>query len=91
MLPILIELGPIKIYAFGVCLTLGIFLALYFWWKMGREEHFDEISLFDSYFLSLIVFLISGRLGYILLHWEELGTLYRSLALLAFRLFTDSI
>lgn len=84
MLPILIHLGPIKIYSFGVCLSLGIFLALYFWWKMGREEHFDEISLFDSYFLSLIVFVISGRLGYILLHWEELGTLYRSLAILAF-------
>ncbi|MFH1243964.1 MAG: prolipoprotein diacylglyceryl transferase family protein [bacterium] len=84
MLPILIQLGPIKIFSFGVCLALGIFIALYFWWKMGREEHFDEISLFDSYFLSLIIFVISGRLGYVLLHWADLGTLYRSLAILAF-------
>jgi prolipoprotein diacylglyceryltransferase len=57
---------------------------MYFWWKMGRDEHWDEIALFDGFFLSTIVYLVVGRIGYVLLHISELGTLYRSLALLAY-------
>ncbi len=68
----------------GVCLVIGLFLSLYFWWKMGRDEHFDEIALFDGYFLSLITFLFAGRLGYVLTHASDLGTFYRSIALLAY-------
>jgi prolipoprotein diacylglyceryltransferase len=57
---------------------------MYFWWKMGRDEHWDEIALFDGFFLSTIVYLVVGRIGYVLLHISELDTLYRSLALLAY-------
>lgn len=84
MLPVLLHLGPIKIYSMGVMLLLGIFLSLYWWWKMGREEHLEEIELFDSYFLSLIAFGIGGRMVHVLSNWSELGTLYRALAILAF-------
>jgi len=65
-------------------LVIGLFLSLYWWWKMGRDEHFDEIALFDGYFLSLIVFFIAGRGAYVATHTETLGTLYRSLAILAY-------
>ncbi len=51
---------------------------------MGRDEHWDEIALFDGFFLSAIVYLIVGRIGYVLLHLSELGTLYRSLVILAY-------
>lgn len=51
---------------------------------MGRDEHFDEIVLFDGFFLSLIIYFIAGRLGYVLTHFGELGTLYRTLAILAY-------
>ena len=84
MLPILISLGPVKIYSYGVMLAIGLFISLYFWWKMGRDEHFDEISLFDGFFLSLLTYFVAGRLGYVLLHMDEVGTLYRTLAVLAF-------
>ncbi len=84
MLPILISLGPVKIYSFGVCLAVGLFLGLYWWWKMGRDEHFDEIALFDGFFISLMVFLFAGRLGYVLFHYGEVGTLYRSIAILSY-------
>lgn len=84
MLPILLSLGPVKIYSYGVLLTLGLFLGLYFWWKMGRDEHFDEIALFDGFFLSLLVYFVAGRAGYVLTHMSEVGTLYRSLAILAY-------
>jgi prolipoprotein diacylglyceryltransferase len=65
-------------------MAVGLFISLYFWWKMGRDEHFDEIVLFDGYFLSLIIFLIVGRLGYVLMHAQDFDTLYKGLALLAF-------
>ncbi len=84
MLPILLSLGPVIIYSYGIVLSIGLFLGLYWWWKMGRDEHYDEISLFDGYFLSLVIFLVAGRLGYVFLHFADLGTLYRTLALLAF-------
>lgn len=51
---------------------------------MGRDEHWEEIELFDSYFLALIVFGVVGRVVYVLLNWGEMGTLYRTLAVLAF-------
>ena len=84
MLPILVSLGPVKIYSFGVCLAIGLFLGLYWWWKMGRDEHFDEIALFDGFFMSLMIFVLAGRLGYVLSHWSEMGTLYRSIAILSY-------
>jgi len=84
MLPILFSVGPVKIYSYGVMLSLGLFVALYFWWKMGRDEHFDEISLFDGFFLCLITYLVAGRMGYVLLHMDMISTVYRFLAFLAY-------
>lgn len=84
MMPILLNLGFVKIYTYGVFLTIGLFIALYYWWKMGRDEHFDEISLFDAFFLGLISFFVGARLGYIALNLDKVGSLYRSLAILAF-------
>lgn len=84
MLPVLLSLGPVKIYSYGLCLAVGLFISLYFWWKMGRDEHFDEIALFDGFFLSLISFFVAGRIGYVMLHMSEVGTLYRSLAILTY-------
>lgn len=84
MLPILLSVGPVKIYSYGLFLLIGLFVALYFWWKMGRDEHLDEILLFDAFFLSLMTFFVTGRMGYVLTHMDKVGTLYRSLAVLSF-------
>ncbi len=84
MWPVLISLGPVKIYSYGVMLGLGLFVGLYFWWKMGRDEHWDEIALFDGFFLSVLSYLVVGRIGYVIMHWSELGSLYRSMAVLAY-------
>lgn len=83
-MPILLSLGPIKLYSYGVFLVIGLFLSLYFWWKMGRDEHWEEITLFDGFFLSLLTYFVFGRVGYSLLHPEAVGTLYRLLAILAY-------
>lgn len=84
MLPILVSMGPVKIYSYGVLLAIGLFLSLYWWWKMGRDEHWEEISLFDSFFLFLLVYIVVGRVGYVTLHLRDLGTWYRMIAILAY-------
>ncbi|MFH2019746.1 MAG: prolipoprotein diacylglyceryl transferase family protein [bacterium] len=84
MLPILFSLGPVKIYSMGVLMFLGLLLGLYYWWKLGRDEHWDEIALFDAYFLGFFIFLLVGRLGYVIMHWSDLGTVYRFFAFLAY-------
>lgn len=84
MLPVLVSIGPVKVYAMGVMLFVGLFFGLYYWWKLGRDEHWDEIALFDGYFFGLIFFLISGRLGYVFEHFKDLGTIYRLFAFLAY-------
>lgn len=84
MLPILLSVGPVKIYSYGVCLAIGLFISLYFWWKMGRDEHWDEINLFDGFFLAVIAFAVVGRLGYVILHPEAVGTFSRAFAILAY-------
>lgn len=84
MLPVLVTLGPVRIYSMGVMLAAGLFLGLFYWWKLGRDEHWDEISLFDGFFLGLIAFFIFGRLGYVAQHYSDLGTVYRLVAVLAY-------
>lgn len=82
MLPILLKLGPITIYSYGIFLTLGLFTGLYWFWKMGRDEHWDETWIFDAYFASVAMYLIFGRLGYVLFN-PDLHNLGRALSLLS--------
>jgi hypothetical protein len=67
-----------------VLLFVGLFLGLYTWWKVGRDEHLDELALFDAYFLSFFVYLVFGRIGEIIMRHETLHTFYRMIALLAY-------
>lgn len=83
-MPVLVSLGPVKLYSFGFFLFVGLILGLYFWWKLGRDEHYDETALFDAFFLGLIAFFVVGRSGYIALHSEDLGTVYRFIAFLRY-------
>lgn len=84
MLPVLLSLGPVKIYSMGVLLAVGLFLGLFYWWKLGRDEHLEEESLFDSYFLGLAAFAVIGRAGYVVWHATDLLTWYRVIAFLTY-------
>ncbi len=63
MLPVLLTVGPVRIYAYGLFLFLGLFLGLFEWWRLGKDENLDEVKLFDAFFLGLIWFLIGARLA----------------------------
>ncbi len=64
MLPVLLTVGPVKVYAYGLFLFLSLFFGLFWWWRLGRDENLDEVKLFDAFFLSLVWFVIGGRLAY---------------------------
>ncbi|MEI6690887.1 MAG: prolipoprotein diacylglyceryl transferase family protein [bacterium] len=84
MLPILVTIGSFKLYSFGVFFATALFFGLYWWWKLGRDEHLEEVALFDTYFLSVFAFLIIGRIGYVLTHLSDFENIYRMLGIIAF-------
>lgn len=84
MLPVLVSVGWYRLYSFGVFMFLGLFLGLFWWWRLGRDEHIDESKLFDTGFLLMFVFFAMSRIGYVVSHWDELRTLGNGLAMLAY-------
>lgn len=73
MLPILLEIGPIKIYTFGVFLTLSFFWGCFLLWKVIRLSSYKEDDVFDGLFLGLFMGLVMGRMTYVFLHGSEFG------------------
>ncbi|MDO8741664.1 MAG: prolipoprotein diacylglyceryl transferase [Candidatus Roizmanbacteria bacterium] len=73
MLPVLLNLGFIKIYTFGVFLVLGFFWAAFLLWKNIRLTSFKEEDVFDGLFLSLFGALFFGRLIYVIINFKDFG------------------
>lgn len=73
MHPVLFNLGPISINTINLFLVLAFLLSGYVFWKRGRDEHYKEEIIFDGFLLSLIVGVISARLGFILLNAGSFG------------------
>jgi phosphatidylglycerol:prolipoprotein diacylglycerol transferase len=73
MLPILLNLGFVKIYTFGVFLVLGFFWAIFLLWKNIRLTAFKEEDVFDGLFLSMFGSLFFGRLVFVFLNFKDFG------------------
>lgn len=68
MLPILLSLGPINIYSYGVFLVLGVLLGTYVAWKKISEYHLEPYSFFDVVISVLLWGFVGARLTYVLTH-----------------------
>jgi phosphatidylglycerol:prolipoprotein diacylglycerol transferase len=73
MLPILADLGFVKIYTNGIFMVLAFFWSAFFLWKNISLTAFKEDEIFDGMFFSLLGGLIFGRLLYVFLHASEFG------------------
>ena len=73
MLPILLRLGPITIYSFGVFLSLAVLLASFLVWKQARKKGLPEEKVFDVFLLTVFTALIGARLGYVFSNWGVFG------------------
>ena len=73
MLPIILDLGFIKIYTFGIFLVLAFFWSSFFLWKNIALTSYKEDEIFDALFISLFGGLVIGRLVHILLNFNDFG------------------
>lgn len=73
MMPVLFGFGPIKIYSFGLFLTLGIVLGMYICWKKAREYHIESDVFFDMVFRSLVWSVVFGRAIYVIWNFASFG------------------
>lgn len=73
MLPVFLNLGPIKIYTFGVFLVLAFFWGSFLLWKLIRLTAYKEEDIFDGLFFSLAGSLFFARLVYVILNFKEFG------------------
>ena len=73
MLPILLNLGFLKLYTLGVFLVLAFFWGCFFLWKNISLTSYKDDELFDGLFLSLFGAIFMGRLIYVIFHFSDFG------------------
>ena len=70
MYPILFEYGNLIIYAYGIFVALGFFLAFWVGGRMATRLGQDPRRFRDLGLVVLIASLVGARLFYVLLNWE---------------------
>lgn len=73
MLPVLLHVGFIKIYTFGVFIVLGVFWGLFLLWKLIALTSYKEEDIFDGVFAGLLGGLIMARMLYIWVNFPRFG------------------
>ncbi len=74
MYPILLSLGPIKIYSFGLFLVLATIVGSFVVWREGRALGLDEEKLVDFLLVEIFFGLIGARIYYILLYFKDFSS-----------------
>jgi len=62
---LLIQIGPLPVYIFGVVLAAIFVLGFFLFWRAAVKEGFASDPIFDLIFLSTLSALIGGRLSFI--------------------------
>lgn len=73
MLPVLLKIGPLPVYTFGLLLGIGFLISLFIVYRFAKKEYFDEEKVFDTVFLSILVGFLGARLVYIIEHFDIFG------------------
>lgn len=91
MKPILFTAGPVVIPAFGVVLSFALLMCLFIMWRLYKNNlaflrfHVTLDSFFDSVLVFLLSFGMGARILHILEHWHYFSTdVLRSLLFLHF-------
>lgn len=73
MFPTLISFGPVIIKSLHIMLVIALFFGLFAFWRKTKEEHYDEMMVFDGILLSLVAGFILARAVFILTFFERFG------------------
>jgi len=71
MLPILINLPFFKLRSVVLFSLLAIFYAAFIFWRKGKEEHYNQLEIFDAFISSGIGGFVIGRLFFVIFHWSN--------------------
>jgi len=77
--PVLISIGPVKVYNMSLILILAIWFGLFVVWKRAKELHYEEKELFDTAMIVLIWVFLCARIGYALIHLTDFSTNFISI------------
>ena len=70
MHPILVKIGPVTVYSYGVMVALGFGLAAYLASRNAHDFGFQKNDVIDLCIVLLIAGLIGARINYVLLHFQ---------------------
>ncbi|PIR59278.1 MAG: hypothetical protein COU69_00755 [Candidatus Pacebacteria bacterium CG10_big_fil_rev_8_21_14_0_10_56_10] len=73
MVPTLLRLGPVAFQTLNVMVTFAFLAGAFMFWRKGREEHYDEVEIFDGFLLSTLFGLVVGRWAFVMLNFEQFG------------------
>jgi phosphatidylglycerol---prolipoprotein diacylglyceryl transferase len=83
MFPVLFSIGPLELKTMSLFLILAFFLASFIFWRKGREEHYSQADIFDSFLISALIGAFVARaifivfnfnsFGFYILNWFDLG------------------
>ncbi|MGD9129017.1 MAG: prolipoprotein diacylglyceryl transferase [Candidatus Woesebacteria bacterium] len=71
MYPVLFSYGPFSLKTMTVFLIFSFLSMGFIFWKRGKEEHYNEMEIFDSFLFSFIFALFVSRIAYILLNFSN--------------------
>jgi phosphatidylglycerol:prolipoprotein diacylglycerol transferase len=71
MHPVLVKLGPLTIYSYGVMIALGIMVGLFLARRQAKREGIDTDKIIDISFYVLLAALIGARLLFVFMNFAE--------------------
>lgn len=71
MFPVLLDLSFFQLKSISVFIFLAVFFAAFVFWRKGREEHYDQLEIFDAFISSGIWGFIAGRIFFSAFHWSN--------------------
>lgn len=69
MFPVLINIGPVKIYSFGLFLVLSYLTFSFVFWRILKNEGVTEEKIFDTTFTGMLISAVTARLTFVIFHW----------------------
>jgi phosphatidylglycerol:prolipoprotein diacylglycerol transferase len=71
MFPILLKIGPITIYTYGLFVALGFLAGIYYISKISNKGLLKEDALYNLLFGAIVCGIVGARLTYVLLNFGE--------------------
>lgn len=73
MLPTLFAFGPLVIRSLTLLVIVALVGVAFLFWRKAREEHYDEMEIFDVFLASSLAGLVASRIAFIVFRFPQFG------------------